>query len=113
MSKFDFVEIPKEQWPPRHSDHLEKVFKSSDFLVQQYLEPTGHIRLSVNKIKRKAGGWEENITWDQLQLIKSRVGFENDWAVEIYPKSSSVVNVANMRHLFVLTDKPAFAWGKA
>jgi hypothetical protein len=32
------------------------------------------------------------------------------WAVEIYPADGDVVAVANMRHLWLLPEAPAFAW---
>jgi hypothetical protein len=31
-------------------------------------------------------------------------------AVEVYPPAGDVVNVANMRHLWVLRDRLPFAW---
>lgn len=39
-------------------------------------------------------------------------GLADSWAVEVFPADADVVNVANMRHLWILPDAPAFAWRK-
>ncbi|EOG1815585.1 hypothetical protein ACK3RA_000943 [Enterobacter hormaechei] len=49
---------------------------------------------------------------DALQEIKSAVGYGDRDAVEIYPRDSDVVNVANMRHLWITPEPIAFAWRK-
>jgi hypothetical protein len=33
-------------------------------------------------------------------------------AVEVYPKDSDIVNVANMRHLWLVDDKTNIGWRK-
>jgi hypothetical protein len=53
------------------------------------------------------------MTFDELQAIKSAVGYGDSCAVEIYPEDSDLVNDANMRHLWVLQERPAFAWKKS
>lgn len=50
-----------------------------------------------------------DITWDDLQRLKSEAGYGHLTAVEIYPPDKRVVNVANMRHLFIV-DAPEFMW---
>lgn len=59
-----------------------------------------------------SGEWADGISWDELMRIKSEVGYKDSWAVEVYPSDSHVINVANMRHLFLLKEKPDFAWEK-
>ncbi len=56
------------------------------------------------------GRWKDKITWDELQRIKSEIGRGEQWAVELFPADSQVVNVANMRHLWLLTKPPEFRW---
>lgn len=106
------VAVPNTEWP-RKEKRLEAVFRSNKFLVQVYDEDNGIVRLSVCRTEiNKAGDWSDRITWDELQEIKRQCCFGNFDAVEIYPQTSDVVNVANMRHLWVLPNKLDFAWRK-
>lgn len=105
-----FKTVNKAEWPAKHAANLTNVFLSSNFLVQQYLENDGIIRLSICSTKRSGSKWADGITWDQLQEIKRNIGFGDRLAVEVYPEDSKIVNVANMRHLFVLLERPSFAW---
>jgi hypothetical protein len=43
-----------------------------------------------------------SITWDQLQGIKNSVWGAEARAIEVYPSNDSVVNNAQMRHLWLL-----------
>jgi hypothetical protein len=56
--------------------------------------------------------WADNITWDELQALKTQCGYGGHDAVEVYPPTRDVVNVANIRHLWVLAEKLPFAWRK-
>ena len=112
-----FAEVPMEKWPVKGDENPPcKVFLSDKFLVQ--LRQCGSIeksykRITVNKVKRstsRLGHWDDGITWDELQQIKNAVGFADKWVVEIYPPESDLVNVANMRHLTVLDEKPFYAF---
>jgi hypothetical protein len=40
------------------------------------------------------------------------VGFGAADALEVYPRDGDVVNVANIRHLWVLRDPLPWAWGE-
>lgn len=83
------------------------------FLVQEFQEDEGVIRLTVNTTSiGSSGRWKDGISWDALQEIKSVVGYGDRDAVEIYPRDSDVVNVANMRHLWIMPDPISFAWRK-
>ena len=106
--------VPEDQWietqRPGEMPRMA-VWRSRTFLVQGYQGEHGIIRLSVsrNEIDR-AGAWTEGITWDDLQRIKREAGY-GDWnAVEVYPADSDVVNVANMRHLWILPEALPFQW---
>lgn len=112
-----FEPIPKEKWvqPILSRSLLVKAYKNRDFVVQVYEEPTGYTRISVNRTTTLGFNsygpiWKGGITWDQLQDIKNAIGYENSWLVECYPPESELVNVANMRHLFVLPESPVFGW---
>jgi hypothetical protein len=90
------------------------IWRSNRFLVQLFHDDVdAPQRLTVCRtvIDEKTGRWMDGITWDELQNIKSAVGFGDRFAIEIYPADCDVVNVSNMRHLW-LVEPPAFAWRK-
>lgn len=89
-----------------------RVMRSKDFLVQIYNAPdTAYQRISVCRTSvDHSGNWSDGISWDDLQRIKAEAGFAGYDAVEVYPDDEHIVNVANMRHLWVLRDKLSFKW---
>lgn len=106
-----FKEIKLTLEQAQRANAPKKVYKNDEFLVQIFNidgEPT---RLTVNKVKRKGNNWADGITWDQLMHVKRLVGYADMCAIEIYPLDQDIVNVANMRHLWVV-DMPDFAWKK-
>lgn len=107
--------VPVEDWPPSFHTLKRKptgVMRSRTFLAQ-FFSGAGAVRMSVCRTAiDDDGNWLEKITWDELQQLKSEAGYGYWWAVEIYPADSEVVNVANMRHLWLLDKKPEYAWGK-
>lgn len=106
-----FQQIPRADWPDvRTPPNLWKVWRNNQFLVQVYQEADQIIRLTVNRTAAARDGWRQEISWDDLQAVKNAVGFGNSQAVEIYPAEVDVVNVANMRHLWVLPEKLPFGW---
>jgi hypothetical protein len=93
------------------------VFRSMTFLVQLFEEPSGH-RLTISRTvlngwKDGQPVWREGISWDEMQALKAEAGFGDRWAIEVFPPDSEVVNVANMRHLWLLPDAPAYGWRRA
>lgn len=107
-----FKEIPKKDWPPERVDGVRRktVLLGKTYLVQVFEEHKGVIRLSINHTKRKGSKWSEGITWQELQDIKDAAGFKYKVAVEVFPERHKIINVANMRHLFVLPERPDFVW---
>ena len=112
----ELVEVPKRNWPPLHKGHVRpaRVFRSKPFLVQVFDEHYGMTRLTVcrTSLNPETGGYEENITWEDLQSLKRQAGYGDADAVEVFPADEDVVNVANMRHLWVLPYKLIYAWRK-
>lgn len=114
------IAVPAELWSaetPINSSAASVrvgVLRSRDFLVQVF-EQGETLRLSVNRTDwdENLGRWKENITWDDLQRLKRAAGFADFAAVEIFPPDEHVVNVANMRHLFLLKTPPKFMWVKS
>lgn len=109
--------IPRDEWPEGlayRPGAPVAVWRSRGFLVQFFAEPAPAVgRLSILRTTLKGDRWADEITWDELQRLKSEAGFDDKWAVEVYPAAGSVVNVANIRHLWLLPEAPAFAWKKA
>lgn len=106
-----FVEVPPEAWSVPSPARLSQVFRSNRFMVQVYAERDGLVRLTVHRtLLWPDGRWLEGITWDQLQEIKTALGYGDRDAVEVYPSDRDLVNVANMRHLWVLPDPIAWKW---
>lgn len=56
------------------------------------------------------GRWDDGLVWDELQEIKRQLGYGNSQAVEIYPEDRNIVNVADMRHLWVLPARLNLGW---
>ena len=106
-------QIPRDQWPPSSlptSAQPAEAWRSREFLLQVVREENGVERLSVCRTSHNGSSWEENISWDDLQRLKTECGRGERMAVEIFPPDHDVVNVANMRHLWVLPDSLPFAW---
>ena len=106
--------IERREWPA--SCHTMRtppgeVWRSSGFLLQVYYERDGIERLTVCRAAVDvSGNWRSEITWDELQRLKRECGRGDRYAVELFPADADVVNVSNMRHLWVLLEPPPFAW---
>ncbi len=113
------VKMTRMEYAP--SDHMANlpnkpvdVWQSRDFLALVYWDSmtdgTIQTRISINRAEiENDGNWKQGISWDELMRIKSEIGFADKWAVECFPPDSNVVNVANMRHLFIV-PQPLFGW---
>lgn len=102
--------VPRHEWPDPYGPQ-RRVWRSRDYLVQEFDAPApAFVRLSVNRTELRGDRWGDNMTWDELQDIKAQCGYRMADAVEIYPSVGDVVNVANMRHLWVLREPVSFAW---
>lgn len=91
-----------------------RALRNRDWLIQ-FFDDNGIIRLSICRAKLDPTGtrWADGITWDELQWLKAEAGFADSWAVEVFPPDDQVVNVANMRHLWVLPGAPDYGWGRS
>ncbi|MDT8895438.1 hypothetical protein RSO41_12305 [Halomonas sp. I1] len=107
----DLTEAPRYMWPSdAWQENRLNVWISRDYLVQVFAEHEDIIRLSINDVVPESGGWSDGMTWDELMEIKRQCGYADRVAVEIYPDDDNIVNVANMRHLWLLPEPPAFMW---
>jgi hypothetical protein len=105
--------VPSDQWPDM-PDSMKKgilmVLRSRDYLVQVHMEPDRIVRLTVCRTSMGKSSWSDNIPWDDLQRLKREAGYGGHAAVEIFPPDGHEVNVANMRHLWVLPESPKYMW---
>lgn len=106
------VDVPVSDWPQEHGQYTRsRVLRSRHWLVQQDTSPSGFIRLAINRTTLgKDGMWEAGITWDELMAVKREAGFAESWAVEVCPPDNAIVNVSNIRWLWILPSKPAFTF---
>jgi len=111
----ELVFLPRETWSPEMqlNENVSEAWRSSGFLLQVYKEPNGIERLSIQRTRlRDDGEWQDKISWDELQRLKAECGRGDKQAIEIYPADNDVINVANLRHLWVLTEPMEFTWRK-
>lgn len=106
------VLVPRNQWPSEPPPLMFEVWRSSLYLVQLHYAPESHLRVSVCRTVLTPDGysWQDGISWDELQSIKRQVGLGDRDAFEVYPADRDVVNVANMRHLWVPPEPLAVTW---
>ena len=107
--------LKQAEWPATtgpDGGELESVWRSKDFLAQVYKENEQKVvRISIVRAALdNDGNFKADISWDDLQRIKNECGFKNHDAVEVYPAAADVVNVSNMRHLWVFQHQLKFAW---
>lgn len=112
------VRIADDEWRERAARFVAsgmtqplEVWRSRGFLVQVFAAAAPAVeRLSVIRTTPERDGWQQEISWDDLQRLKSECGRGDRFAVEVYPTDVDVVAIANMRHLWILAEPPAFAW---
>lgn len=112
----ELTEIPESEWPYREPGKRPRaVWRSREFLVQAYDERRFAgievRRLSVDRVEVDVGGhWAAEIGWDELQRVKRESGHGDWYALEVYPRDRDIVNVANMRHLWLLAEPLSIGW---
>lgn len=107
-------EWPRSEWPTENQ-HILRLWRSRGFLVQEHAAPAPAIvRLSILRAALESGGgWQQDISWEELQRLKREAGYGDQEAVEVFPPDADIVNVANIRHLWILpAGHLSFAWRK-
>ena len=118
--------LPREQWGA-FADRLfvnenppKAIWLSKLWLVQCYDEALmypGVYRLSVCRAKlilnKDGHTYPDRIAWDELMQIKREIGLGNAYAIEVYPRDRDIVNVANMRHLWLMPQPLRIGWFNA
>lgn len=105
------TQYDKMKWPENgRLENMIEVWNSKRFLVQVFSENEGALRVSVCRTQiDDAGNWMTNISWDDLMQIKRDIGRAQFCALEVLPADYDIVNVANMRHFWILKDQ-FFGW---
>jgi hypothetical protein len=108
------AEIPREAWPASQAQQTH-VWHSQKWLVQMFdAQPHQGVdtrRISVCRVTLGIDGrWEQDISWEELMQVKREIGFGDWYAVEIYPRDKDIVNVANMRHLWMRAAPLEIGW---
>jgi hypothetical protein len=112
----ELVNVPEDKWPKDFpwpsEDTRTAVLRSREFLVQIFQTPDPNVsRMSVNRTEIDSHGrFVDGITWEDLMRLKREAGNGERFAVEVFPSDADLVNVANMRHLFVFSEPPSYAW---
>lgn len=95
-----------ERWADMRANtgDLRQCWRNNVYSVQVYartdsLHP-GQLRALQLAVRRHDG--DEVRGWSDLQRIKDEIAGPDRVAIEIYPPADSVVDNANMRHIFVL-----------
>lgn len=102
-------ELPRSEWPDNPVPPI-RAWRSRAFLVMEYAAKDGASRLTLCRCQlADDGDWRQDISWDDIQRLKRECGYSTRCAVELYPPDANVVNVANMRHIWLI-DPPAFMW---
>lgn len=106
-----FVELPREEFE-NYSFPPERTWRNKNYLASLYKDyANGNLRLSVQRATIKDdGSYEDGISWDKIQEIKRLVGFGDWWGLEVFPADDQLVNVSNIRHVWLFKERPPFAW---
>ena len=110
------VLIPESEYATHPLSGMKSAWRSRDYMVQLYASkhPGVFARMSVNRVEIDGkGGWRQDIPWEDLQRMKRELGFGGFDALEVYPTDKDVVNVANMRHIWIMDSPVEFAWRKS
>ncbi len=106
-------EIPEIDWPFVAVEFTARPLRvwCSRMFTAQLFDDGGRERLSISVARvNERGGFQDGLTWDELQQLKCEAGFGERWAIEVYPPDSRIVNVSNIRHLWLLDSTPAVGW---
>ena len=108
-----FVELSREEIEDKSFPPL-RTWRNKRYLVSLYADNSnGYLRLSIQRTTiNDDGSYEDGISWDKIQEIKGLVGFGDWWGVEVFPADGHLVNVSNIRHVWLFKERPPFAWGE-
>jgi hypothetical protein len=106
-----FREVDRKDWyisdNKNRPDRLT-AWHSEDFTVQVFTVAGGVVRLAINRNQQIFSPFlfEDGISQLDLQEIKQACGFGDWWGVEVYPPKSHILNIINVRHLWLIPQSP-------
>ena len=106
----DTLEVVPENDPnlpySSHPQDIDKIYRSKKYTVIVWNVPAGKkLSISRNEWDSHTNRYKDGITWDEIMEIKRQVGFGEQNAVEFYPPDSQVINIANVRHIWILPQE--------
>lgn len=107
------IQVCDAEWPKMFAADQSRiaVWRSFDYLIQVFRVRDGLTRLSVNRTELDdQGRFKDHITWEELMWIKEACGFGDKDAVEVFPRTIDIVNISNLRHIFVFDELQTFVW---
>lgn len=114
--------IPAERFNVAFADLQAKggpvpvqAWESQNYHAQLYpeqpVEGRECLRLSIGRSSvRVDGQFDDNLSWDELMQVKRQTGFADWYALEVYPPDEFIVNVANLRHLWLFGEPWPLGW---
>lgn len=86
-----------------HAQDLDSVWRNKKFTVMVWNVPAGKkLSISRNTWDSHTNRYHDGITWDEIMEIKRGCGFGEQNAIEFFPPDSQVINIANVRHIWLL-----------
>jgi hypothetical protein len=101
------TKLTEAETPEGRPKMVKEIWRCKEFLAQVFdTNDPNIIRISVNRTLLDVTNrrWRDGITWEDLMEIKLQLGYGEQDAVEVLPAETDIVNVANMRHIFVFAE---------
>lgn len=86
----------------QQESNVAQIFMNDKYQVAKYPANGGVIHLSIKRIDR-----HHLMDWRDLQDIKNQLVGEENEALQLFPRESRVVDMANQFHLWVYSDPRA------
>lgn len=99
----ELVKVPIDFHISPGSKVPSEVWRSRGYVVQIYDLGNGWERMSVNRnaFNSDFTRFLDGISWERLMELKEQCGRGGQEGLEIYPMDPDIVNVANLRHLWL------------
>jgi hypothetical protein len=97
------VRVRKPDVPGTFSSKISESWRSRKFVAVVYAINENIERISINRtdFNQNHTRWKDGISWDDIQRLKAECGRGHLEAVEVYPADKDIVNLANIRHIWV------------
>ena len=97
------VRVRQPDVPETFSSKIIESWRSRKFVAVVYEINKNIERISINRtdFNQNHTRWKDGISWDDIQKLKAECGRGHLEAVEVYPADKDIVNVANIRHIWV------------